>query len=167
MKKIIPLFLILCVAAAFFAGCATIGKAKDEMPINGVIQFHDITAVIPSDYTRDSTQSDEDLWIFEKGMYKKYVIFKRSDITSNAETQLNDYVEYITAQGGSASCGTYLYVQASLGTYYLQDVYCQEILFVYNNSIYTFALRGGTEEEFQSFLNHINTPDTIQSEASK
>ena len=63
MKKAISLLLLLCFAAALFSGCAF---ENVRMPFNGKIEFHDITAVIPSDFIRDSTQSKDDLWVFEK-----------------------------------------------------------------------------------------------------
>ena len=41
-------------------------------------------------------------------------------------------------------------------TYTREEQFCQEMLFVYNGSIYALALRGGTEEEFDAFLKSVN-----------
>ena len=158
MKKAISLLLLLCFAAALFSGCA-FGNVR--MPFNGKIEFHDITAVIPSDFIRDSTQSKDDLWVFEKGGYKKIIIISRSDIKTDADTHLKNYVNNITAKGGTASQGKYLYEDAAMSTYYIDGVFCQEIIFAYNGSLYAFARRGGTESEFNELLKDINTPDTV------
>lgn len=160
MKKVLSILIIILLSIYVLSGCIFIPRNK--MPFNGNIQFHDIKAVIPDDFIRDSTQSNEDMWIFEKGSYRKYIIIQRSDIKTDVDTDLDDYVQLMLERGADSSRGKFLNVEAVLTTYYLDDLYCQEILFVYNDMYYAFTLRGGTEEEFQSLLNDLNTPDTIE-----
>ena len=50
-----------------------------NMPFNGDIVFHDLSLTIPRDFIRDSPQSNDDLWAFEKGMYKQIIILHRTD----------------------------------------------------------------------------------------
>lgn len=147
--------LLLLSAAVVLSGCNT-----SRMPYNGKISFHDITAEIPSDFVRDSTKSNDDLWVFEKGGYREYILLSRSDAAEDVIAQLDDYVELMRERGAESSRGEYLCTDAVLSKYYKEGEYCQEIAFHYNGSLYAFALRCGTDEEFQSLMNKINTPET-------
>lgn len=164
MKKKIVLFIALCLAVLMMAGCGLLRKNQSDMPFNGPVQFHDLTLTIPSDFIRDSTQSNEDLWTFEKGFYKKMIIIKRSDGYPDEDviTFLDSYVESMQSNGAESVRGEFLYRDAVKSTYEREGTFCQEILFEYNNSYYAFALRGGTEEEFNELLNQINTPETLK-----
>ncbi len=157
-KHIISIIVCLLLTAAAIiplSGCQRI-----NMPFNGKITFHDITAVIPKDFIRDSTSSNEDLWVFEKGMYSETIIISRQDLHGDAIKVLDDYVELMLERGAESSRGKYLYTDAVMSKYIKDSEYCQEIAFCYNGSIYAFALRGGTDEEFQSLMDNINTPET-------
>ena len=48
---------------------------------------------------------------------------------------------------------------AVLSTYYMDNVYCQEILFTYHNSFYSVALRGGTQSDFAEITDTIRLRD--------
>lgn len=157
--QIIFAALLILVISVYAAGCGLISGVR--MPFNGDITFHDITATVPESFIRDSTQSNNDMWIFESGNYSEYIIISRTDITKDTDTALNDYVDYMIEQGAESQRGTFLYTDAVLSTYTKDGKYCQEILFAYNGSFYAVALRGGTEEEFQSLLDTVNTPDTV------
>ena len=157
-KHIISIIVCLLLTAAAIiplSGCQRI-----NMPFNGKITFHDITAVIPKNFIRDSTSSNEDLWVFEKGMYSETIIISRQDLQGDAIKVLDDYVELMLERGAESSRGKYLYTDAVMSKYIKDSEYCQEIAFCYNGSIYAFALRGGTDEEFQSLMDNINTPET-------
>lgn len=157
MKKTAVIFLIVCFVACLLSGCGR----REKMPFNGDIQFHDITAVIPNSFIRDSTKSNDDLWVFEKNRYKSMIIMRRTDVSADVDEELDNYVQDMLERGADSSRGEFLLTDAVLSSYYLDNVFCQEILFVYNNSFYAFALRGGTETEFQELLNDLNTPDTL------
>ena len=81
---------------------------------------------------------------------------QRTDVKADADIELDNYVQVMLERGADSSRGEFLLTDAVLSIYYLDDVFCQEILFVYNNSFYAFALRGGTEAEFQELLNYLN-----------
>ena len=152
MKRLVPvLFAIL-----LLTGCA----GRSDMPFNGLLTFHEITAVIPSSYVRDSTQSSADLWVFEQGGYSKTILLSRKDIQGDQDASIDGYVAYMQSEGSDSARGTFLNTDAVLSTYTKENQYCQEMLFVYNGSFYSVALRGGTEEEFQSLLDEVNTPET-------
>ena len=112
-------------------------------------------------FIRDSAQSNEDLWIFEKNRYKEMIILHRTDLPADADAEPDRYVQSMLDRGAESSRGEFLLTDAVKSTYMPDDVYCQEILFVYGDSFYAFALRGGTEEDFQALPNDLNTPDTI------
>ncbi len=144
-------WILIVVMAGCLAGC---GKGSD-MPYSGDIRFHEMTATIPGSFVRDSTQSREDLWIFEKGFYSELIILSRSDITGDVGASLDDYVAYMKEQGADSQRETFLQMEAVSSVYTKDGVFCQEMLFAYNGSFYAIALRGGTEDEFQSLLNTI------------
>ena len=148
---------IMLASAFLFEGCK-----MSKMPLGGKIQFHEVTAVIPNGFVRDSTQSNDDQWVFEKGWYSEYIIIMRSDAKEDVIAQLDDYVVLMLERGADSSRGSYLNTDAVLSKYVRDGEYCQEITFCYNGSLYSFALRGGTDDEFQSLLNDINTPDTVK-----
>ena len=157
MKKTAVTLLLVCFVVCLLSGCGP----REKMPFNGDIRFHDIMAVIPDSYIRDSTESNDDLWVFEKNRYKSMIIMQRTDVKADADIELDNYVQVMLERGADSSRGDFLLTDAVLSIYYLDDVFCQEILFVYNNSFYAFALRGGTEAEFQELLNDLNTLDTL------
>ena len=153
MKKAV---LILAALLLLLCGCGR----RAQMPFNGQVMFHEITATIPEDYIRDSTQSSDDLWVFEHGGYSKMILLSRKDAAGDVDAALDDYVEYLQSQGADAERGQFLNADAVHSTYTRDGKYCQEIMFVYQGSFYAVALRGGTEEEFQSLLDEVNTPET-------
>lgn len=126
-----------------------------DMPFNGDIAFHEISLTIPSSFIRDSTQSSEDVWIFEKGFYSKYIILSRSDYSGNEEEALDSYAQYMKEMGADVQRVTFLQKNAILSRYTRNDQYCQEILFAYEDSFYAVALRRGNETEFQDLLNTV------------
>ena len=149
IKKTLSIsFIILILFVS--SGCFGI-----SMPYNGDIQFHDIALTVPERFICDSTQSEEDLWVFENDNYTEYILILRSDITADVPTILADYVEYMKGNNAESSIVTFLGSDAVLSTYDLDDVYCQEILFPYEDSLYAVALRGGTESGFQEITDSI------------
>ena len=147
MKKLISLFLVLAFVFSL--------SACSKMPFNGEIEFHSISLTIPERFIRDSTQSNDDLWIFEHDNYSEYIIISRKDITGDAGSSLLNYVEYMKENGADSEIASFLNNDAVLTTYYKDDVFCQEILFAYNSSFYAVALRGGTQSGFAEIVNTI------------
>lgn len=64
-KKTLAFSLILLVLFVS-SGCFGI-----QMPFNADIQFHDIALTVPERFIRDSSQSKEDLWVFEHDNYSE------------------------------------------------------------------------------------------------
>ncbi len=149
LKKLSSIILILIMIFTFY-GCNT-----SDMPFNGDVEFNDISLTIPEDYIRDSTESNEDLWVFEHGGYKKYILISRTDITSDGYASLENYVDYMKGNGADSSLTTFVEKDAVISTYYLDGTYCQEIIFLHNESFYAVALRGSTEDEFNTLTNTI------------
>lgn len=157
--RLLVLILILAVAANL-TGCIN----RSDMPFNGDIRFHDLTLTIPKDYIRDSTESTEDLWVFEKGFYSQYIIITRNDIQGDATESLNSYAEYLTEQGVQVRRETFLETEALISSWTNGDLFCQELMFACNGSLYAVSLRGGTEEEFQSLIRTIGIAEAPVSE---
>ena len=151
MKKVITLLLIILILFTL-DGC----MFRSNMPFNGDIEFHDLSLTIPESFIRDSTQSNDDLWLFEKGRYSQLIILSRQDLDGDESSTLDDYAAYLSEQGVEVSKTTFLQHDAVHSTYTKEEQFCQEMLFVYNGSIYALALRGGSVEEFDAFLNSVN-----------
>lgn len=159
MKKLISIFLVLIFV---FSLCSC-----SQMPFNGEIKFHNISLTIPERFIRDSTQSNDDLWIFEHNNYSEYIIISRKDIAGDVQSSLTDYVQYMKENGAESEIITFLNDDAVLSTYYQDDVFCQEILFAYNNSFYAVALRGGTQNGFEEIIETINLIELATDVASE
>lgn len=129
--------------------------SPSTMPFNGNIQFHSISLTVPQRFIRDSTQSNDDLWIFLNSNYSEYILISRSDVTGDVPSALADYAESMFAIGAECSIVAFLGRDAVASTYYSEDMYCQEILFYHDNSLYAVALRGGTESDFLEITNTI------------
>lgn len=155
MKSSTNKTLVLILIVALLSSLAGCGIYSD-MPYNGDINFHEMTATIPRDFIRDSTQSSEDLWVFEKGAYSQLIILSRSDITGDTVASLDNYAAYMKEQGANAQREIFLQMDAVLSTYTNDGVFCQEMLFAYNGSFYAIALRGATEDDFQLLLDTVN-----------
>lgn len=150
MKRIVALFTVL-ITLLSLVSC---GFGSD-MPYNGDVAFNGITVSIPKKFIRDSTQSTDDLWIFEKGFYKQFIIISRNDLVGEVGEVLDGYVEYMKAMECDSKRTTFAGCEAVQTTYTQDGQFCQEMLFVYNSSIYAVALRGGAEEEFKSLLDSV------------
>lgn len=150
MKRVLIIFMVafMCV---FTCGCVN----KSEMPFNGDVEFHSIALTVPEKFIRDSTQSTEDFWVFEHGIYSELILISRKDIAGDASALLDAYVESMKEVDANSERTTFLDGDAVHSTYYLEDVFCQEILFPYNNSFYAVALRGGDETVFKEITDTI------------
>ena len=146
------LLILAVVLVGSLAGCSF----GSNMPFNGDVCFHEMNVTIPTSFIRDSTQSNEDLWLFEKDRYSELIILSRKDITAEASAALDSYAEYLIEQGVDVTRETFLDMDAIFSTYTRDGVFCQEMLFAYNGSFYAIALRGGTTEAFQSLLDTVS-----------
>ena len=150
MKRYITVVTVLILLISLVS-CGS----RSDMPYNGDITFHEIGIGIPQNFIRDSTQSTSDAWIFEKGFYKQMIIITRNDLGGEVGAVLDNYVAYMTEMGCDSSRTTFAELESVHTTYTKDGQFCQEMLFVYNNSTYAIALRGGTEEEFQALLDSV------------
>lgn len=150
MKRLIVLMfvIILCLS-----GC--ISKQTLTMPFNGDVKFYDVSLTIPEDFIRDSTQSDENGWVFEKNYYSQMIIITRSDVGEDISADLDSYMEYMRSKECQSDRTTFRDREALLTVYTLNGQYCQELCFPHEDSLYFVALRGGTEEEFYTLLDTI------------
>ena len=152
-KRITCLLLALTLLGSL-AGC----RASD-MPFNGGVAFHELKVTIPDSFLRDSGQSSEDLWIFEKGGYQQIILLSRRDAPGDVGASLDDYAAYLLEQGMDARRGSFLELDAVLSSCTMDGVFCQEVLFAHGGSFYAVSLRGGTREEFQSLLDTVAISD--------
>lgn len=148
MKNLISVFLVLVL---FFSL-----SACSKIPFNGTIEFHSISLTIPEKFIRDSTQSNDDLWVFEHNNYSEYIIISRKDITGDVQSSITNYTEYMKENNATSEIVSFSNNDAVHSTYYNDDVFCQEILFAYNNSFYAVALRGGTQSGFEEIIDTIS-----------
>ena len=128
------------------------------MPFNGPITFHELALTIPDGFIRDSTQSTQDAWLFEKGFYSRLIILTRNDQNGDVDASLDSYRERMKEIGAASERTTFLDQPAVHSAYTKDNTYCQEILFIYHGSYYAVALRGGIcflSEQYIPFL-HIH-----------
>ena len=144
-KRLLFSAISLLLMVTILSGC--IGSSK--MPFNGDITFNEITLTIPERFIRDSTQSNDDLWVFEHDNYSEMILISRSEIVGDVTLSLETYIDYMKEKDAESSMTTFLDKDAVFSSYYIDDVFCQEILFPHNDHFYAVALRGGTEEGFE------------------
>lgn len=158
MKKLISVFLLLIFILSL--------SACSQIPFNGAIEFHAVSLTIPENFIRDSMQSNDDLWVFEHDNYSEYIIISRKDIAGEVQSSLTDYTEYMKENNAESRIISFLNNDAVHSTYYNDDVFCQEILFPYNNSFYAVALRGGTQSGFEELIDTISLIELTSDVAS-
>jgi len=159
VKKLFCLFFVFILVFS--------ASACSRMPFNGDIEFHDISLTIPERFIRDSTQSNDVLWIFEHGNYSEYIILSKKGITGEAQSALTEYMEYMMENGAESEIVSFLNDSAVLSTYYKGDEFCQEILFAYKDSFYAVALRGGTQNGFEEITDTIRLTEAAGDAASE
>ena len=151
MKKKLPsLILILCLLICI-TGCSRVSN----MPFNGEVKFHRITLTVPYRFLRDTTQSNTNFWVFARDSYAEYVLISRKEVKKDVDTALTDYIAAMQKEGADSQRTTFLGKDAVLTKCTIDDVYCQEILFVHDNSFYAVALRGGDEAGFKEITDTI------------
>ena len=152
MKRALALLLIPICIVTLFSGCS-LGQSI-KMPFNGEITFHGIQVEIPTDYVRDSTESNDDFWVFEHGGYKSYILLKYTQTDDPA----GDVEAYAAAMEEEAEIQRteLLGSEALILRYTVRDEATQEILFGYQDACYSIALRNGTPEEFQTLTTSVS-----------
>lgn len=151
MKKTTSLILTVFLVISLMAGLSACGPRSD-MPFNGEIQFHDIGLTIPQKFIRDSTESTENLWVFETGFYSQYILLSHQIAEGDPAAMLDSYADYLTREGVNAQRGTFLEMEAVFSDWTREGLFCQEVLFVYAGGEYAISLRGGTREDFEALL---------------
>ena len=151
MRKLICFMLILGILV-LSAGCFNISS----MPFNGDITFHDIALTVPEKFIRDSTQSNDDQWIFEYHNYAEYIILVRSEIgQQNAEEFLKTYQNSM-AEVGTSELITFQGKAAVHSSYTKDGISCNELFFPYQDAFYAIALRGASDADFQQLIGSVS-----------
>ena len=150
-RRVVTVLLALIVVFVSTA-CSHYSK----MPFNGDIKFHSMSLVIPENYIRDSTQSTDDLWIFESGFYKQYIILSCKAANGDTSADLNSYVDYMKGNGAASEITKFIGLDSVFSAYTMDGVFCQEMLFIYDDAYYAIALRGGDEVEFNALLDTVS-----------
>ena len=151
---ICSLICLLCIALLTVTSLSGCGNTS-TMPFNGDVTFHSISLHIDDRFIRDSTQSTADMWVFERGGYQEYVLISKQIITASPESFLPSYAESMEDVGAETEIKKFLGTDAVYSAYEKDGIFCQEVLFSYNGSYYTIALRGGTEEGFAELIGSI------------
>ena len=153
--RICSLICLLCVALLTVTSLSGCGSSS-SMPFNGDVTFHSISLHIDDRFIRDSTQSSDEVWIFERGYYKEYVILSKKVAANDPADYLPDYAAYMEGQGAETEIKTYLDTDAVFSTDTKDEVFCQEVFFFHNGAYYAIALRGGTEEGFAELISSVS-----------
>ncbi|MBP5262228.1 MAG: hypothetical protein J6Z43_08900 [Clostridiales bacterium] len=150
MRKACIFALCLVTALAFLCSCG----ARSNMPFNGDVEFHQIQMTIPESYVRDSTQSDDNMWIFEQGRYSKYIILSCKE-TADPAASIAAYTDFLESAGGTVVDSEVAGTHAVRAAYTQDSLICYETLFSIDDSVYSIALRGGDRNEYQSILDSV------------
>ena len=152
MKKLLIVAVFMMAVLMMLVSCS-----DSDMPFNGEIKFHALTVTVPEDFVRDSTQSNEDLYVFEKGWYKQMIIISRKDADGDPVELLDSYGNYIVGNGGQAARGKFKDELPCLSAYYENEGKdCYEIVIVHEGSSYAIALRGGSAEDFKALIDTVS-----------
>ena len=162
MKKTVSVILAL-VLLFLFCGCVK----RIDMPFNGNVKFREIELTIPERFVRDSTQSSENMFIFERGYYEEYIIISGNESQNAAapDLGLEKYMEQMLSVNAESKIIPFLDRKAVLSTYYKEDLYCQEVFFYHGSQAYAIALRGGTEDAFWEIANSVRTGEETENAA--
>ena len=163
MKRILLLILVFVLLLSLSAcnlGIDWPENTSYSMPVNGTITFHEMNITIPSDFIRDSTQSSDLFWVFEKGFYRQMILLDarlgNPESPMDVDVYFDSYIDYMIEQGCSSQRTTFQESEAVLSTYTKDGMFCQELMVAFNGSVYTVALRGGTEDDFQTLLETVS-----------
>lgn len=156
-SKYLQFPILLLMTVFLLSGCGL-----NKMPFNGDITFHEIALTVEERFIRDSTQSNDDLWIFEFGNYTEYIILSRNDAGDDPSASISDYAEYLTEQGADAKSTEFLGNDAVICSYTKDELFCQELVFAYSRSLYAVALRGGDSAGFETLIASIQTKTADQ-----
>lgn len=156
LRRPLCFFLLILSFVLILSGCTP----SVPMPFNGDVTFHSISLHIDDRFIRDSTQSNADLWVFERGGYKEYVILSKKVTADDPVDYLPYYADYMEGIGAETEIKTYLDTNAVFSAYTKDGVFCQEVFFYHNGSYYAIALRGGTEEGFAELIGTVTLIET-------
>ena len=88
------------------SGSGKSGKVK--MPFNGEVTFHDMNVTIPSSFIRDTTQSSDDIWVFECNNYKSYIMLIHGALEmQGGMTSPEEYCESLQSTGAASEVTSY------------------------------------------------------------
>lgn len=130
-----------------------------NMPFNGDVRFHGICVTVPDSYIRDSTQSNADFYLFEKGWFSSVIMLSREDAPDDTEEWMNGYMEYLLARGAHSERTKFLGMRALESQQLRGGVLWQEMYFACGDSLYAVAISGGDEEEFRTLLDTVRIDD--------
>lgn len=142
--------VLLLLLSVLLSGC----YPSSDMPFNGEIVFHDISITIPEQFIRDSGQSNEDLWAFERGFYKQIIILRRTDAFEDSPQSIAALMEEYESIGGTSE-KLAQYENAYSAQYTKDGVLCREMIFIYGDSVYCIAMRGASDEEYAALLDTV------------
>lgn len=149
-RKVQYVAALLVLVITLLAGCGN----HSSMPYNGAVVFHDVSITIPEAFIRDSGQSNEDLWAFERGLYQQIIILKRTDAYEGSAESIEALMEQYESMGG-ASEKLDQYENVYSAQYTKDGVLCREVFFIFGDSVYCIAMRGASEEEFAALLDTV------------
>lgn len=147
--------LLLCIVTVLaLAGCF---QSESDMPFNGEVTFHGLKLTVPEDFIRDSTQSTEDIWLFEKGWYKKTIVLLHRQLQEDPNAYLTAYATGMEGQGVAVTQVSFLDTAAVKCAATKEDgTYWQELSFIHNGAFYAIAMNGATEADFDAFLQSVS-----------
>ena len=146
MKRVIGMLALL------LALCVLTACGQNAAPLNGVVEFYDISLNIPADYARNTEKSGEDMWVFDKGSDDRDIVISCNAVEGEAETMLDNYVQYMQSLQTDSNRTTVSGCNGVRTSYTQDGVLCQEMLFIYKDTVYTIALRGDTQATFDAIL---------------
>lgn len=143
MKRTIAIVLALVLMLAMFAGCKPVADRN--------VTLGEMTVKMPKEYELDKGQSDDIVRIYQSGGYTKCIMLSKNEAVYTAQ----DYITAMLDAGSQSDIGKLGDMECVYSTYKVDERPCEEVLFFYNGSAYSLALRSGDEGEFETLINSI------------
>ena len=138
-----------------FTACSFGVKEQTDMIFNGNVQFHGMKIIIPDDFVKDSNESTDELWVFEKGNYDEYILlsYKTPEDPSSA---MHAYADSISEKGANIQDGWFIDDEAIMASYTSNDdKETYEIMFAHGDGLFSIAYRGGTQDDIYAITDTV------------
>ena len=123
------------------------------MPFNGEVTFHDMNVTIPSSFIRDTTQSSDDIWVFECNNYKSYIMLIHGALEmQGGMTSPEEYCESLQSTGAASEVTSYRGYPCVYTTSVTNNgMYATEAVFFVGDTSYALTMCTTDEDDMAEY----------------